>query len=136
MYGLATLERHGDYHGDFGAGAQIRALPSSSQARYVPSPPDYVARFYELKARWERDTAFTSSLSEIIASPSLQDIMRMGEAAIPLITRELRTTPSLLFLALHGITGENPLPESARGDVVAATNAWLDWASRNPVYVG
>ncbi len=132
MYGLATVDLHGDYRGNLWG----RSQASSSRGHYEARPRDYVARFYELKARWERDTAFSSSLDEIIASPCLQDIMRMGEAAVPLILRELRAQPSLIFLALHGITGENPLPDSARGDIAAATNAWLDWASRNPVYVG
>ncbi len=55
----------------------------------------------------------------------------MGSAVVPLIVQDLRHELSLLFLALHAITNENPVPPSAQGDIGKIVNAWLRWAERS-----
>ena len=74
-----------------------------------------------------------SSIDEIVEHPAFQEIVAMGEDIIPEILGEIRYQPDLLFLALQIITGENPMSQTGKGDVLAAVDAWLQWANRNNV---
>jgi hypothetical protein len=52
----------------------------------------------------------------------------MGPAAIPFILKDLQDNgPNHWFWALHAITEENPVPKDHPGDIVAMTEAWLQW---------
>ena len=62
---------------------------------------------------------------------SFVSIVNIGELAIPLILDELRVEPSLLFLALRRITGEDPVSPSDRGNIKSMVDAWLAWGKRN-----
>jgi len=88
-------------------------------------------RFRELTARWRKDTAFLSSTSEIATHPAYQQLIGMGPAALPFIFAELRKRPALWFWALRSITGEDPVPTTARGNLGQMTAAWLHWASQH-----
>lgn len=90
-------------------------------------PPE--RRFRELAARWRKDTAYLSSTSEIATHPSYQQVIGMGKEALPLIFAELRLKPENWFWALRSITGEDPAPAEARGNIQQMTAAWLQWAS-------
>lgn len=63
--------------------------------------------------------------------PAYQKIIGMGELALPLIMRELRTRPNHWFWALKAITGEDPVPPQYRGQVRKMAAAWLDWWKEN-----
>lgn len=84
-------------------------------------------RFRQLAERWKRDTEFCSSLTEMAVHPAYQQIIGMGRTAIPLLLEELRHQPDHWFWALSAITGVDPVPPSARGNVPLMTNAWLQW---------
>ena len=86
--------------------------------------------FDALAAQWERETAHHSSLDIIEAHPAYQEIIGMGEAAVPLILRELERTPAWWFMALEQITGESPVQEKDWGKLQAITDAWLEWGRR------
>lgn len=88
-------------------------------------------RFRELAARWRKDTGFLSSTNEIATHPAYQQVIGMGQPALPFIFAELRHKPAHWFWALQSITGENPVPESARGNLGQMTAAWLHWASQH-----
>ena len=52
----------------------------------------------------------------------------MGEPAIPLILKDLADNgPNDWFWALTAITDENPITEEIAGNMVAMTEAWLQW---------
>ena len=58
----------------------------------------------------------------------------MGEAALPLILSDLRQNvdePDYWFVALSAITGENPVSETAYGNMVRMADAWLRFAEEN-----
>ena len=114
-----------------------RVRPSPTKApvshSYVAHQRDYVDRFYELLAAWKMETVFQSSAREKMASPAFAELCNLGPKAIPLIIRELRIRPGFIFLALHVITRENPVPAHARGRVDEAVEAWLSWAERNSI---
>ena len=71
-----------------------------------------------------------SSTTDIAMLPSYQQIVGMGEIAVPLILRELETEPAQWFWALRAITGENPVPPESRGRVREMTQAWIEWGHR------
>jgi hypothetical protein len=84
-----------------------------------------------LVSEWEFGIRTTSSLTEMIAHPAFRRIVAAGRAAIPFLLRQIKADPSFLVLALGEITGENPVPRSARGKVKEMAKAWLAWGEKN-----
>jgi hypothetical protein len=84
-------------------------------------------RFSMLKAEWEADTAHLSSVTEIAMHPAYQQIIGMGPIAIPLILSEMKKKPDHWFWALKSITGEDPVLQENRGQIMQMTKAWLRW---------
>jgi hypothetical protein len=84
-------------------------------------------RFLDLKDEWERDTATLSSITEIAMHPAYQQIIGIGPVAISLILYEMGKKPNHWFWALKSITGEDPVPPEARGNIGDMTEAWLSW---------
>lgn len=85
------------------------------------------AQFQLLAAQWKRDSLYLSSIPDMIALPSYQEIIRMGEAAVPLLLAELQRQPDQWFAALRAITGADPVPVEARGRLDTMAAAWLAW---------
>lgn len=85
------------------------------------------ARFRKLADTWRRETAFLSSVTRMSAHPAYVEIIGMGQMAVPWILDELRERPAQWFTALMEITGEDPVPQSAAGDLYAMSNAWFAW---------
>ena len=84
--------------------------------------------FQDLASQWRRETALRSSITAIAMHPAYQQIIGLGEPALPLIFQELHREPDHWFWALQAITGENPIHEEKAGDLEAMTNDWLSWA--------
>jgi hypothetical protein len=84
-------------------------------------------QFRHLAAWWKCDTEFHSSISRIAMHPAYQRIIGMGRDVLPLILRDLETTPAPWFWALHAITGEDPVPVEDRGYIERMTRAWIRW---------
>jgi hypothetical protein len=93
-----------------------------------PSTETLEERFRSLEARWRAETGHLSSSSKIIGHPAFRDIIRMGQAVVPFMLRDLEQQPRLWVWALPEITGEDPVPIADRGDIVKMTAAWLHWA--------
>jgi hypothetical protein len=104
----------------------------SQAARYRPQKVDYISQFYRSLKRWRAETAVKSRIGDKIDHPAFNEIVRIGEPAIPLIVKELYQKPDFLFVALQRITGEDPTPDNCErfSDVV---EAWLSWAERTNV---
>ena len=86
--------------------------------------------FSMLKAKWEAETALLSSATEIALHPSYQQIIGMGNDAVPLILAELRRKPEHWFWALKAVTGEDPVLPELRGRIKEMTEACLQWGRR------
>lgn len=86
------------------------------------------AQFSVLAEQWRRDTVHLSRTSQKIAHLAYQEIIGMGESAVPLLLEELRDRPSHWFVALKTMTGVNPVPAGA--NPVLAREAWLEWGRR------
>ena len=84
-------------------------------------------QFRELVDQWQEETGMLSSTSKKAIHPAYQEIIGMGEKAIPMILRELEERPSHWFFALQSMTGENPVPPEAAGHVGKGADAWIKW---------
>ena len=77
-------------------------------------------RFRELARKWKSETRFFSNVSKRVMDLSYQRIISMGEAAVPLILKDLAENgPDDWFWALTVITGENPITEDIAGNMNA-----------------
>jgi hypothetical protein len=92
-------------------------------------PAETVAeRFQRLAAVWHRETDFLSSMAESSSHPAYQEIISLGPQVLPLLLRDLQENHTHWFAALRAITGTNPVPASAAGNVPRMADAWLQWA--------
>jgi hypothetical protein len=88
-------------------------------------------QFRDLATRWSELTAFRSNIGALRHHPVYQELIALGEPAIPLILREREREPSVSwFGSLAAITGENPIPPELAGHVAAMAGAWLEWGRR------
>ncbi|MDF1811211.1 MAG: hypothetical protein P1V20_03325 [Verrucomicrobiales bacterium] len=91
---------------------------------------DRANEFQKLKETWQNETKYRSFSQQIALHPAYQRIIGMGRDALPLILRELQADPHHWFWALRSISGEDPVPQDARGDMNAMTKSWLDWGRK------
>jgi len=82
-------------------------------------------RFSDLADEWRRDTAPLSSVARMALHPAYQEVIGMGQAALPMILAELAREPGHWFWALRAITGENPVTEEDAGDLLRMRDAWI-----------
>ena len=59
--------------------------------------------FEEYLARWKQNTLFYSFSNRIVRDPDFQNIVAMGENAVPFIVAEIKNKPSTLVWALNMI---------------------------------
>jgi len=90
---------------------------------------DPKSRFSRLSAQWKNETAHYSMKWQIALHPAYLGIIGMGQDAIAFIMADLEQEPADLWSwALEAISGENPIPQEDRGDLVAEGQHWLRWA--------
>ena len=112
------------------AAAQRRGLASVEQLLETwESSDEPLARFRTLVQQWRQDTAHVSNIGKKALHPAYQEIIGMGERAVPLLLAELKREPDDWFWALHSITGAEPVPAANRGDLRAMADAWVQWGS-------
>jgi len=109
--------------------AVSRAFEIFLNEYFIPVSRDAIPyiRFHQLKERWEAETDFLSSVSDIVMHPAYQQIIGMGPAAIPFILREMSIKQAQWFWALKSITNEDPVKPEHRGIVAEMSRAWLQW---------
>lgn len=94
----------------------------------VPPPAETIEqRFRRLEAKWMNETGHLSSYTAIISHAAFREIVSMGEAAVPLMLRDLKERPRLWVWALPEITGTDPVSPDDAGKVAKMTAAWLQW---------
>lgn len=113
------------------------ATAGSELPRFFEPSPATIAntrtlqtKFETLANDWRRNTAFSSSMTDIVLDSNYQQIIGMGVVAVPLILNELRQAPEHWFWALAAITGANPAENEPDGDIQAAADAWVQWGLR------
>jgi hypothetical protein len=105
------------------------ATSASTQTR--PVGESLEQRFQRLASEWEAATGFISSMDAASKHPAYQEIISMGGEVMPLLLRDIEKNHTHWFIALEKITGANPLPSEAAGNIPRMVAAWLDWAKRN-----
>jgi hypothetical protein len=88
-------------------------------------------RFRDLAIQWAELTAYRSNVGGLRHHAVYQELMSLGEPAVPLILGELARKPSASWFGILGtITGENPVSAELAGHVGAMAGAWLEWGRR------
>ncbi len=109
----------------------VHPAPRAAAAPKPPAAPEEVrARFEALVRRWKAETRFESSSTKLFLHPAYQQIIGMGAAVVPLLLESLARAPEHWSWALKAITGADPVPAGARGNVKQMADAWLEWARR------
>jgi uridine kinase len=80
--------------------------------------------------KWDEETKYLSS-SKMFENIYYKKIISLGMDAAPVIINKLKETPSHLFVALHKITGVNPIKPENRGKIKEMANDWIDWWEQN-----
>jgi hypothetical protein len=91
---------------------------------------DVCERFRELTAQWKEKSRHLSNTAQMAMLKPYQQIIGMGERAVPLILEELAREPDHWFWALEAITQENPVPPEAAGKVRQKAQAWILWGKQ------
>jgi hypothetical protein len=88
-------------------------------------------RFAKFAADWKAKTKILSNVTTKIITPEYQKIIGMGKDAIPFILKDLAENgPNDWFWALTAITDFNPITPEIAGNMVAMTEAWLQWGRK------
>ena len=93
-----------------------------------PKTQELEATFNELAEQWVRETAFHSFGHFITNHPAYREIVAMGEAALPLVFREMKKNGYHWHYVLHEITGiYPPIAADEVGIADKVDGAWLKW---------
>jgi len=84
-------------------------------------------RFTRLASQWKEESVHMSNTAQMAMLRSYQQIIGMGDPAIPLLLEELQREPDHWFWALEVITSENPVPPEANGRIDDMAQAWINW---------
>jgi hypothetical protein len=85
-----------------------------------------------LLKRWRQEMAYQSSSTRITGHPTYQELIGLGQPALPFLFRDLEQTgDGHLSKALAVITSAHPVPAEDRGQVRKVAEAWLRWAKEN-----
>src|SRR5260370_35895013 len=101
------------------ASTPVKPVPAAHPAETVEE------RLRQLERIWEAETAYLSSYTDIVEHPAFQEIIRMGQAVVPLLLRDLEERPRLWVWALPEITGANPVPPGDAGNIANMSEAWI-----------
>lgn len=111
----------------------VRTVRAVTNVR-VESRSPKEASFQHLAKQWKRETGHLSSVMQKARHWAYLRIIAMGPDAVPLLLSQLRsegTMPHHWFVALAYVTGEDPVPEDDRGNVLKMRDAWLNWGVAN-----
>jgi len=110
-------------------GKHMATVPAKQ--RPEPSPESIESRFRRLAAVWDTETGFLSSMEEASKHPAYQEIIGMGPAVVPFLLRDMQDNHQHWFIALRRITGAQPVPLEAAGNIPRMVEAWLAWGREN-----
>jgi hypothetical protein len=88
-------------------------------------------RFRELVAQWERERPRGADIHVMAAQPAFRAIVEeLRWKAVRFLLAELETRPRHWVVALHEITGENPVPPEDEGNAKKMAEAWIAWGKQ------
>ncbi len=89
--------------------------------------PEVRERFEKLAAQWREKSQHLSNSAQMAMLKSYQQIIGIGQPAVPLLLEELRREPDQWFWALEAITSQDPVPPADRGHLDRMAAAWIAW---------
>ncbi|MEM9680531.1 MAG: hypothetical protein AAF901_09430 [Bacteroidota bacterium] len=90
---------------------------------------EYIKKqFEDNKANWLEDTMFVSSSTEIFNNSFYQNVINLGEDAIPYMVIDMKENLNHWFYALSKITNVNPVVAEHAGNVELMADDWYHWA--------
>jgi len=89
--------------------------------------------FLRLAVDLDTETRFISDVNKIIHHSAYQQIIGLGHEVVPFLLRDLDQHPGRWLWALHSITGANPVPSSALGNVKKMARAWSEWGKQKGI---
>lgn len=107
------------------------ATAPAEKTQDKPTTETVEERFRRLEATWVAEAGHHSSTTKLINHPAFREIVRMGQAVVPFLLRDLEIKPRLWVWALPEITKADPVPASDRGNIAKMGEAWLRWARAN-----
>ena len=96
----------------------VRQLPIEQPAETLQE------RFRRLAAEWHDAVAYHSSTTARNNHRAYREIIGLGTDIVPLLLRDLEENQTHWFCALREITGADPIPESAAGNIPKMIAAW------------
>lgn len=88
-------------------------------------------RFDALLDRWKRERGPKSFIEKLSMHPAYQQIIGLGEDAVPFLLAEFERSPGHYDWALRAITGEDPIPKECRGRLKEMSRLWIQWGKDN-----
>jgi hypothetical protein len=105
----------------------MSAIPAEKAPK--PAPETIEHRFRRLAAAWHDAVAYHSSTTVRNSHPAYREIIALGPDVVPLLLRDMEDNQAHWFCALREITGADPVPPSAAGNIPNMVEAWLRWAA-------
>lgn len=125
--GLAVLVSNGVSDESQALDKQVQDLGRRRTLAESARPRTVEERFQELAQQWKRERGPYSFTRQLASHPAYQQIIGLGQAAVPHILRELETQPDHWFWALSAITGADPVRPEHRGKLRLMAGDWINW---------
>lgn len=119
----SILQEIGDDLGDLWSESGWRGPSGGTNYRPAPTVAEL---FDQLRDEWLAGRQ-PGDVQRMVLHPAYQRIIGLGLPVVPFILGELKKRPDHWFWALNAITGENPVPKEAEGNIEEMTQAWLAW---------
>jgi hypothetical protein len=87
-------------------------------------------QFWEHVRKWENDSKYAPSTTQILSHPSVTTIIQMGPEAIPLALEAMKENFHLTYV-LHKLTGEWPVKDEFKGNGPKIIECWRKWAQKH-----
>lgn len=87
--------------------------------------------FKKLANSWHEDTDHHSFAHLITSHEAYLKIIAMGAIAISFILQDLQERGGNWYAALRALSGHDPVPPEAQGDVPVMKESWLRWGRDN-----
>ena len=111
-----------------------RSRPQKADISLVkPSPAlksTVVEKFNKLAADWRKTRNPIGSVADLCTNFSYQQIIGLGQSAVPLILRELERSLDHWFWALSAITSASPVRSEHEGRLKMMAQDWFLWAKQ------
>ncbi len=105
-------------------------IPSTQTSRKLPLE-SLELQFRRLAAAWQVAVAYQSSSTMRSNHPAYREIISLGPEVVPLLLRDMEGNQTHWFCALREITGADPIPAEAAGNIPKMIEAWRNWSKEN-----